>query len=288
MPMDRGFTLVEMAVVLVVIGLVMLTIFPALTLLRSSSQRNLTQTNLQALMQSTAAYVQANGCLPCPTPANVANSAPAGFGHVRGDSSISPAACGGCTILEGIPPYGSLGLPVSTAHDGWGHWITMRVDQALTVNFGIVPPTAACQASDLPPNTVTPTCITQGASQKGLCRTGLSTSNRIIVQMPNGTVTPGTQQAAVIFVSHGVSGFGSFYAMTGPDLNNGSRIPFPSSVPACSATGGFTRCNADNNTIFVNALLSQASNDPYDDVLAFTDRNSLVSQFGNGSCQTVW
>jgi prepilin-type N-terminal cleavage/methylation domain-containing protein len=282
----RGFTLVEMAVVLVIIGLLILTIFPALTSLRSSSQRSLTQSNLQSLMHSTAAYVQANGCLPCPMSPTATGT---GFGHVRGDSSISPLPCGACAIPEGVVPYASLGVPASTAHDGWGHWITMRVDPALTINFGITPPTAACTANDLPPNTVTPTCVTLNASQKGLCSMGLSSTNRIIVQTPNGNATPPSQQAAVIFVSHGTTGYGSFFEQAFPPSgNNGQRLPFPSTVPSCSSKGGFSICNADGNNTFVDSPVIYGGIDPYDDVLAFADRNTLVSMFGNGSCQTVW
>jgi len=57
---QAGFTLVEMAVVLIIVGLLILTVFPALLAVRSASQRNATQTNLHSLMQATAAFVQAN------------------------------------------------------------------------------------------------------------------------------------------------------------------------------------------------------------------------------------
>lgn len=281
----RGFTLVEMAVVLVIIGLLILTIFPALTALRSHSQRSLTQSNLQSLMLATAAYVQANGCLPCPSTTTLSG----GFGHVRGDSSASPLPCGACRVPEGVVPYISLGVPIATARDGWGHWISMRVDPVLTLNYGVIPPTAPCTETDLPPNIVTPTCQTLHASQKGLCSTGLNAANRIIVLTPNGSPTPPSQQAAVIFISHGSSGYGSFFEQVfPPSSNNGQRLPFPSTAPGCSATGGFAQCNADGNTTYADTQIVQGGVDAYDDVLAYADRNTLVSMFGNGSCQTVW
>jgi len=283
-----AFTLVEMAVVLVIVGLLMMASLPALMGIKTASQRSLSQTNLQSLMQATAAYVQGNGCLPCPTPANIANSATAGFGHVRGDSSSSPAACGSCAVPEGIPPFGSLGIPAADAKDAWGHWITMRVDPALTINFGIAPPFAPCLSTDLPPNTVTPSCVTLGASQKGLCRSNLSSASRITVQTPAGTSPPSVQQAAVIFVSHGVSGAGSFFALPVFSNSNGQRLSYPPTMPGCSTAGGYARCNGDGNAVYVNAPLVQTGNDPFDQILIFADRNTLVSQFNNGSCQTVW
>ena len=281
----HGFTLVETSVVVVVIGLVILTVYPALTAMRAGTQQRVTQTNLQNLMLAVATYVQANGCLPCPAPAPVSA---AGFGRIRGDTTANPAACGICTVAEGIAPFMSLGIPASAARDGWEHWITMRVDPALTTTASnVIPPAAACLAGDLPPNPVTPTCNMLNASQKGLCRSGISDANRIIVQTPFGNAAG--QQAAAIFVSHGAKGYGSYIAGARPDANNGQRIPFPATVPDCSASTGFTRCNANGDRFFVNApRVDGYGNDPYDNVILFADRNSLVSQLGSGSCQTVW
>jgi prepilin-type N-terminal cleavage/methylation domain-containing protein len=270
----KGFTLVEMAMVLVVIGLVILIVYPALNAVRVSTQRRLTDNNLQSLLRAVAVYAQTTGCLPCPSPASIAGP---GFGRVRGDTNTS--LCGSCAQPEGIAPFVSLGLPESTARDGWGRWITMRVDPALTVIFGVVPPSAPCTASDMSGGL----CTQTGASQKGLCRTGLPTTHRITVQTPGGP----TQQAAVLFASHGFNGHGALNAgaLSGP--LNGARLPFPPSAPGC-AGGGHETCNADGDVTFVNAPPKLDNNNPFDDTLAFLDRNNLVSLFGNGSCQTVW
>ncbi len=277
LPSESGFTLVEMSVVLVVIGLIILIVYPALNAVRVSGQRSLTEANLQSLMRATAVYVQANGCLPCPTPATTIGP---DFGRVRGSGT---AACGACANPEGIPPFVSLGIPEHMARDGWGHWITMRVDPALTVNFNVVPPYAPCNAAD----------VTSGAcassqlnfSQKGLCKavfnaatnpSGINTTNRVIVQTPNGSQN---QPAAVIFVSHGPNGRGAFIASPNMGATNGWRIPNSS---------GNELINADSNATFVNATQVIDNANPYDDSLAFLDRNNLVAYFGNGSCQTAW
>ncbi|NTU76735.1 MAG: hypothetical protein HGA90_02825 [Alphaproteobacteria bacterium] len=262
-----------MSGVLIIIGLIILTVYPALNAVRAGSQRNLTDGNLQSLLRATAIYTQANGCLPCPTPAATTG---AGFGRVRGDTATAP--CGNCpaTKAEGIPPFASLGIPASMARDGWGHWVTMRVDPALTVNFAVVPPTSACLASDPQP------CLL-GASQKGLCRAGLNNANRINVQIVGGAA----QQAAVLFIAHGGNGSGAYNADALSGKLNGSRLPFPSSTPACAAAG-YERCNADGDAQFVEAKLTLAKNNSYDDTLLYLDRNALVGFFGNATCQTSW
>ncbi|HAX91679.1 MAG TPA: hypothetical protein DCY07_05670, partial [Rhodospirillaceae bacterium] len=142
----KAFTLVEMSMVLVIIGLVIMIVYPALGAFRQSMQASATQSNLQALMRATAAFVQNNGCLPCPTPASTTG---VGFGRVRGDTLT--AMCSVCPIAEGIVPFVSLGIPMQTTKDGWGRWITLRVDPALTINFGVAPPTELCLASDPAP-----------------------------------------------------------------------------------------------------------------------------------------
>ncbi|MDR3424867.1 MAG: prepilin-type N-terminal cleavage/methylation domain-containing protein [Alphaproteobacteria bacterium] len=299
-----GFTLVEMAVVLVVMGLVMLTVLPALNTVRSANQLSLTQSNLRSLMLATAAYVQANGCLPCP-----AATSGTGFGTetsyiINTSGKPTPNACGICSSPEGIPPYVSLGLPASTAHDGWGHWITMRVDPALTnpancgtasnscSNYIFIPPTALCTTADYSSGY----CAAQsgspvGYSDKGLCKYNLSAASNavpITVSTPNGT----SQKAAVIFVSYGSTGYGSYVA----SLQQGWQMPFPSppnnpssaTYNPCSAYSGYPKCNAAGTANFVDAMTVVGDTDPYDDVLAYADRNALVSMFGNGACNTTW
>lgn len=272
---NKGFTLVEMSIVLIVVGLVILIVYPAMNAVRSGTQRQATDSHLQALLRATAVYAQANGCLPCPTPATTSGG---GFGRVRGDTGT--AVCAACTIPVGIAPFVSLGVPEFMAKDGWGRWITMRVDPALTVNFGVVPPTSPCTAADV----TSGICTAVGLSQKGLCRTGLPAINRITVQTLNGS----TQQAGVIFVSHGANGYGAFFAAALGGLLNGTRLSFPAGTPAC-ASSGHEQCNATTSTLtFYNDPAVVGGNNPFDDSLLYMDRNNLVSFFGNGSCQTTW
>lgn len=299
---SNAFTLAEMSIVLIVIGLVIMTVFPALSALRASAQRVATQSHLDALMQATATYAQANGCLPCPTPANIANTAPAGFGRVRGDASATPAPCGTCATPEGIPPFMSLGVPASVAHDGSNRWITMRVDPALTNPANIaIPPTApalcvcaynaatnACASTTAGCSCAAPVsgqCAQPfNASLRGLCAPSLSKANAIAVQIPGGS----TQSAAVIFVSHGLNGAGSFNASVRPNANNGLRLAFPDWFPTCD-NNGFAQCNADGNASFTDAPKVNAGNNPFEDTLAYLSRNALVSMAGNGAtCQSAW
>ncbi|MBV8061531.1 MAG: hypothetical protein JO253_08430 [Alphaproteobacteria bacterium] len=279
--------------------------YPALASMRVNAQRSLTQTLLQSLMNATAVYAQVHGCLPCPTPAATHG---ANFGLVRGDGVA--LACNSCPSPEGIVPYASMGLPVTAAQDGWGNWITMRVDPALTTSTvgQIVPPTLplactctytnnACVAGTLGCNCGTPkgtTCPQPfNASVQGMCASNLSTTGRINVMTPGAS----TQQAAVVFVSHGSGGYGAYInSLNASNFSYmGCRHLFPSNSnqQACTQTLdctdtrsglGAAKCNASGTATFVNASAQQN----YDDIMLFADRNTLVSWLGNGSCQTTW
>jgi prepilin-type N-terminal cleavage/methylation domain-containing protein len=276
----RGFTLVEMCVVLVVIGLLIGTILPPLMAWRKASQESLTQSNLQTLLRASAAYVQANGCLPCPTPVMAAAN---GFGVVRGDVSASPAPCGSCPAWEGVAPFVSLGLPLAIAKDGWGRWIRMRVDPALTAAFGIVPPFASCSTGTA--------CVSSTSAVNGFCKVGIDATNRINVVTPPSTTQ---QKAAILFLSHGANGFGAYVRKEVVDGANPSLIGFPAGTSSC-ASGGREACNANaegaddaNRPSFYNATFVVSDANGFDDLMVYLDRNGLAAFFGNGACASAW
>ena len=185
---QRAFTLVEMAMVVLIIGIVMLTVFPALTGLRAAAQRTATEANMQSVLRAIAIYAQTNGCLPCPTPAN---TPAASFGQVRGDSAAN--RCGTCSVPEGIPPFIALGIPQHQAKDGWGRWLTLRIDPNLTID---------CTNKSLPNYAL---YCSPDTTLKGLCASGVNKTLRISVKMASSRLL---QPAAVMLVSHGANGYG--------------------------------------------------------------------------------
>lgn len=281
---SRGFTLVEMAVVVTIIGIVLMTVFPALTATRKANRLALTHSNLRSLMTATAAFVQANGCLPCPA---VPGGTGTRFGHLGYPSTTT--VCGDCSASPaGLAPFVALGLPASVARDGWGHWITMRVDPALTNPVDvIVPPTAPCTAQDVESSSYG--CATVGAAIKGLCTpasgsSGGEDSGVMVTTTGNGA----TQYAAVLFVSHGSTGYGAYIASP---QENGDFMDFPSSFAPCNGIyGGYARCNSpkENSRHFYDAPSVVSDFDPYDNVLAYASRNVLISMLGNGACHSKW
>jgi prepilin-type N-terminal cleavage/methylation domain-containing protein len=275
---DAGFTLAEVAIALSIIAAVIGLLVPAFLAIRSAEQGRASQGQLEAVLRAVAAFVQANGCVPCPTPALRIYSA--GHGVVRGDRSASAAPCGSCVEAVGAVPFKSLGISEVMARDGYGSWLTYATDVALASSADVVvPPTSPCQTGDSA-SLCSAADITNGTRKKGLCRSGISASGRLNVTLFFGV----TQQAAVLVMSHGANKRGAYTAR--PTSSN-LRMAFPTAVPACSSLQGFERCNADGDINFIANVNANPENDPFDDRVMYFDRNALVSYLGGPACQTA-
>lgn len=267
-----GFTLPEMAIVVVIAGLLLVTLLPALRASQSAAALSATQSNLQTLLRATAAYVAANGCLPCPTPGNKI------FGVEQGKVGTSGnAPCGTCASSDGIAPFASLGVDATTAKDGWGRWITLHVDPALANP-------AACTASEIAANI--PGCSKNDRLQSGFCRadarSGAALQQRIRIRYQNA----GNGAASVLLLSHGANGYGAYIKQPQNVANpcDNSRITFPAGA---RCPGSAEVCN-DKCLAADNQFYEIQRGENFDDILAYADRNALVSMLGSGSCTTPW
>lgn len=109
---QTGFTLIEMAVVLVILGLVISTLFAPLAAQRDIKDITGTQTSLSLIKEAINGFAILNGRLPCPT--NQADPSNAGYGLE--DCSIT---------TEGYLPWKTLGVPET---DEWGTHRTLSTD----------------------------------------------------------------------------------------------------------------------------------------------------------------
>lgn len=123
---NQGFTLVEMAVVLIIVGLLLAGLFTTLSTQFELRQTEETRVALKDAKEALMGYALANKFLPCPD----TNAVPNGTEGVRGASNE-------CTTLEGILPWQLLGV---RGLDSWGRYIRYRVSSNFSNNvdfFGI-------------------------------------------------------------------------------------------------------------------------------------------------------
>ncbi len=126
-----GFSLVEMAVVLIIIGFVLAALLLPLQAQRNQLFQSQTENTLQTANKALLGYAQSQGRLPCP-----AISTSHGLEQ--------PLGGGACTVSVGFLPSATLGIqPTNSdgfALDGWNNTIRYAVTQtndagALTTHF---------------------------------------------------------------------------------------------------------------------------------------------------------
>lgn len=112
---SRGFTLVEMAMVLLIVGLLLGGLMPTLSTQMESQRISETRKQLEEIQQALVGFATANGRLPCPAGAST-------------NGEENPTSGGNCTnFYDGFVPAATLGITSVDSRglvvDGWGNAI---------------------------------------------------------------------------------------------------------------------------------------------------------------------
>jgi prepilin-type N-terminal cleavage/methylation domain-containing protein len=198
----NGFTLIELAIVLAIVGLLLGMLIVPLNTQVDQQRINDTQKQLATITEAILGFAVANGRLPCPaTPGTASTTAGAGL-----ENKGVPT----CNITEGVVPWATLGLPET---DAWGRRFTYRVTGALADD-----PTGGLQASFALTDTGNITITSGGAAP-------VNVANNV----------------AAVVVSHGKNGLGAYQqngaqiaGAAGDELKNADADPggiFVSKLP---------------------------------------------------------
>lgn len=139
-PRAQGFSLVEMAMVLLVVGVLAALFLPATNTMMDNNRRKETRTKLEALESAITRFVMTRGRLPCPADGGLAPGA-----NLYGVEGRIGQLCGSLNAAaqdqrRGVVPWVSLGLSINEATDAWGNLITYRVwaqTQSLPLNTSL-------------------------------------------------------------------------------------------------------------------------------------------------------
>jgi prepilin-type N-terminal cleavage/methylation domain-containing protein len=247
----RGFTLLELSVVLIVISLIAATAFSvAAQKTRLAQQRELVE-KMDKIENALIAYAKQNNALPCVASAIVAPYASvdctaAATLPVRRITATEPD---GTTpyVYEGVVPLVTLGLADEVGIDPWGKQFTYAVDARLTTANAL---------------------LTYPAT--------LNVGN-ILVKSTAGNTRTGT--AVAIVLSHGPNGNGAF------NYNTASAVrPLGSSD---SNEQENCECDSAGAAGALDAIYSQGAStksasgnaDTFDDVVRFYLRSHFLTSF---------
>lgn len=260
---QRGFTLVEIAVVIVVLGFLLAMIAGIATALIGQQRREVTRQKMAGVETAIALFVAQNKRLPCPADGRIAgNAAGAGAEALVG---------GGCQTVSGtansqthgVVPWRSLGLAEPDATDGWGSRITYRVAPELVavnsldltscdpggtggLSGGVC--NAGCSAGTFPAGCTPPSTYTAGK--------GLGIRNIVSASLIMDPAAAPSTGAAYVAISHGENRAGAY--------NNEGVLQVGS-----PASGTLEAANNAADVAFVNATSAAAA--PFiDDFPAYT------------------
>jgi len=113
---SQGFTLVEMAIVLVIVGLLITGLIMPLAAQYDLKSYNETRARVKVIKEAVVGFALVTGRLPCPADGTVA-------------SGVAGAGTENCGVASGVLPWATLGLPET---DAWNRRFTYQVTQSFT------------------------------------------------------------------------------------------------------------------------------------------------------------
>lgn len=124
---QAGFTLVEMAIVILIIGLIIGATFAYLGVQVEARHEQVTRDKQKKIASALTNYVQSQGRLPCPGAALPAGTLQ--LGDPVNATALAPwGVCSFVTERDGIVPFRVLGLTQEDATDSYGNPFTYAVD----------------------------------------------------------------------------------------------------------------------------------------------------------------
>lgn len=199
----NGFSLVELAIVIFIVGILLTAGLKLLSVRVNSAQIETTTTHQEAIKQALITYLGKHKRLPCPSTAA---------------GGALPAPLPPC-LSSGIVPYAELGLDRATVLDGWENYFTY----ALTPNpiSILLPPkmpatlppyTTAWTYSYHPSINIPPLTTNQSQAFWPANSTGGVTISDGVNTIANPALATG---AVIALISHGKNGYGAFNVKQG-------------------------------------------------------------------------
>lgn len=263
---SKGFSLAELAVVMVIVGLLL-----AGALIPFSAQIDLknvadTQRTMDSIREAIIGFAQANGRLPCAAD----GTKPSGSAGAGTELYTPPPGSAQCSTvpplgLAGVVPWATLGVPET---DGWGRRFSYYVVQEFADDNSKNTWQTALQNPACTPPTNAP--LPSAPTSFALCTLG-----NLIVNTRDDTTHlsfPVGSSLAAVIISHGKNGRGAYQpsgilmpapvgldetrnASRPPVLNTFFNRPPTPSASVCDDTAAGPFCEFDDLVVMITSNL---------------------------------
>lgn len=276
---QRGFSLVEIALVLVIVGLALGAGIAMLSTKVAQARIDATKTNAETVHQALLAFVSQNYRLPCPAAPGLVQGAAgynveqrnplpvgsevciAGSGLANNINGSGPVGING--VSRGTVPCVTLGLPDAACLDGWAVRFTYFVQNSatrLTVN------TVSGMVGSMTVHKITPPAA--AAPTAGLAPTG----NQINACNTTAGDNSCNLAAVAMVISHGANRGGGFVPTSAAAL------------PTAGVVSAYELENTNNNIQFIQNDYVESGANSFDDVvLPIAPRDLITSLSQTGS-----
>jgi prepilin-type N-terminal cleavage/methylation domain-containing protein len=265
---SAGFTLIEIAIVLVVVGLIASTALSFAGGVRDRNSLFATKVKMQEAERALLGFVIANGCLPCPANPTATTGIQ---DHPQGAAAACDAGASACNRNVGALPWVTLGLSEEEGADGWARRFTYAIPT-------LFHSTSAC----------TPT---QTLTRCNSTFPDVPDNNELVIEDLAGTVIAGgnagaaatqNKNFAYVLLSHGQDGSFGRSAFT-------SALMADRYGQAAGAPGlGQHENSGDDATTplqFATGTINTTGDTAYfDDVVVYRGSTALIISCGSGSC----
>lgn len=249
MKRSQGFTLIEIAVVLIIITLISGGLISFFNIQLTNQRITSTKANEAAIKIALTNFIVQNNRLPCPA---IPNLAPGTAGYGR-EATATASACTGLTpngvVVTGIVPWISLGISSDAASDGYYNRFTYQVVLAAT-------------STSLTSQTVTAISGAISLHSSGPGVLGAPPTGNQINDCGNNSCKP-----VAILVSHGRNGYGAFSDQ---------------GIQQTAAIGPDEQENTNGDSLFVVKDFSDSPTNPFDDIVLALTPNDLLTPLIQG------
>ncbi|GJL85985.1 MAG: hypothetical protein DHS20C02_17600 [Micavibrio sp.] len=134
MKRQAGFTLVEIAIVMVIVGLLLVAAASVFNTVDKKTRRSTTIQRMEVIMDAMSAFALRNYRIPCPADPRRITGGGEPFGSEGGSNATgtSIGGCAGAGRADGLVPFFTLQLGEDDVRDGWGNYITYKVNPDFT------------------------------------------------------------------------------------------------------------------------------------------------------------